>query len=193
MSEAARILATEALTEARAALADFAAAVERAMVGVDADVNRMTHWLQHERPVHWKHEVRVRENAVQAAKGAISRKQIIAAPEPASIVDERKALDRAKRKLAEAQRRQEATRRWGVSWERSAMVYKGAAHQLRQAAGGQIPSAIASITRMIESIEAYLSVAPPGGGGETARADEVGGEAEPGGGAAPASDSGAGA
>ena len=163
MTDSARILATEALTEARAALAEFAETVDRALAGVDADIHRTTQWLQNERPAHWKREVRRREDAVFNAKGAIARKEIIAAPEPASVVDERKALDRAKRRLDEALRRQQATQRWGAVWERDAMVYKGAAHQLRNMVSGQIPVALARLSRMIESVEAYLSVAPPSG------------------------------
>jgi len=160
MSEAARILATESLAEAKAALATFAEEVDRAMAGVDAEIHRTTQWLQHERPAHWKREVRARETAVQNAKSAIARKQIIAAPEPASVVDERKALDRAKRRLAEAQGRQDLTHRWAVSWERQSTSYKGAAHQLREMVGGRIPAAIARLSAMTESIEAYLSVRP---------------------------------
>jgi len=161
MSESARILATEAITDARAALAQFAEAAERAMVGVDADINRVTQWLQQERPAHWKREVRARETAVLNAKTAIARKQIIAAPEPASVVDERRALQRAQRRLDEARRRQEATHRWAVSWERQSTAYKGPAHQIREFSSGRIPGAIAALTKMVESIEAYLAVAPP--------------------------------
>ncbi len=161
MGEGARILATEAMAEGRSALADFAESVERVLSGVDADIQRTTQWLQHDRPGHWKREVRAREDEVLKAKTAISRKQIIAAPNPASVVDERRALDRAKRRLEEAQRRQEATRRWAATWEREAMVYKGAAFQIRAMVSGQIPATIGRISRMMESVEGYLSMRAP--------------------------------
>ncbi len=161
MSDSARILNVEALAEAKAALAQFAEAAERALIGVDADINRMTHWLQQDRPAHWKREIRARETDVLNAKTAISRKQIIAAPNPASVVDERKALQRAQRRLDEARRRQEVTHRWAISWERQATAYKGPAHQIREFVSDRIPAAIASLTSMAESIEAYLAAPPP--------------------------------
>lgn len=163
MGDAARILATESMAEARAALADFAAEVDRILAGVDAEIHRTSQWLQSDRPAHWKRQVRAREDGVLRCKTEISRKQIIAAPEPASVVDERKRLAKAERRLDEARRRQEATHRWAVAFERDAMVYKGAAHLLREMVSGRIPAGLANISRMIESVEAYLSVAPPPG------------------------------
>lgn len=167
MGDAARILATESMAEARAALADFAAEVDRVLAGVDAEIHRTHQWLGQDRPAHWKRQVRAREDEVLRCKTDIARKQMIAAPEPASVVDQRKRLARAERRLDEARRRQEATQRWAVVFERDAMVYKGAAHQLREMVSGRIPAGLARISRMIESVEAYLSVAPPPGDPES--------------------------
>lgn len=163
MSESARILATESMAEARAALAEYAESVERILAGVDADIQRVTQWLQQDRPAHWKHQVRAREDDVLKAKALIARKELTTAPGPADTVVERKALDRAKRRLDDARLRQEATRRWAPVFEREAMAYKGAAQQLRAMVSGQIPVGLARISRMMESVEQYLSIAPPTG------------------------------
>lgn len=161
MADSARILATEAMAEARETLAEYAESVGRVLSGVDVDIQRTAQWLQHDRPAYWKHQVRQREDEVLRAKAAIASKQLAAAPEPASVVEERKALDRAKRRLQEAQKRQEATRRWAVVFEREAMRYKGAAQPLRAMIAGQIPAGLARISGMMESIEEYLAVRPP--------------------------------
>src|SRR5262245_19687819 len=118
MGDAAKVLATEAMADARASLGDFAASVERTLAGVDADIQRLAQWLGQERPAYWKREVRLRQDDVLKAEQAISRKQLIRSPEPASVVEERAALAKAKRRLEEALRRQEATRRWGPNFER---------------------------------------------------------------------------
>jgi hypothetical protein len=185
LAESARILATESMAEARAALADFAATVDRILSGVDSDIQRMTQWLQQDRVAHWRREVRVRQDQVLQAKTALARKQFVAAPEPARAVEEHKAVERAKRRLEEAQRRQDATRRWAPVWERDAMAYKGPAHQLRDMISGQIPGALRRISSMMESVEGYLSLSPPPGDPETAPADGAAGR---GGGEAPPAD-----
>lgn len=161
MADSARILATEAMAEARETLAEYAESVGRILSGVDADIQRTAQWLQHDRPAHWKHQVRLREDEVLRAKAAIASKQLAAAPEPASLVEERKALHRAQQRLEEARKRQEATRRWGAVFEREAMLYKSAAQPVRAVVAGQIPAGLARISRMMESIEQYLAVRPP--------------------------------
>lgn len=163
MADSARILATEAMAEAREAFAEYAESVGRILSGVDADIQRTAQWLQHDRPAYWKQQVRLREAEVLRAKATIASKQLAAAPEPASVVEERKALDRARRRLEEAQKRQEATRRWAAVFEREAMLYKSAAQPLRAMIAGQIPAGLARISRMMESIEQYLAVRPPPG------------------------------
>lgn len=163
MAESARILATEAMAEAKAALAEFASSVDRTLAEVDSEIMRMTQWLQQDRPAHWKREVRVRQEEVHKAKAAVARRELAAAPEPARAVEERRGVERAERRLDEAQRRQAATHRWAPVWEKEAMAYKGPAHQLRDMVSGAIPAAIGRISRMMESVESYLRVTPPKG------------------------------
>lgn len=162
MSEGARVLATEAMREARAALAEFAETVERTLAGVDADIYRMDDWLRRDRPLHWKRQIQVRDNAVQQAKAILSRKVVLAGPDPARAIEERENLKIAQRRLAEAQRRQEASRRWAMMWEKNAMEYKSGARDLRDMASARLPAALARIARMMESVEGYLAIAPPG-------------------------------
>src|SRR5688572_5466137 len=109
--------------EARAALAEFAETVGRTLAGVDAEIYRMDDWLRRDRPAHWKRQVRAREEAVQQAKAQVSRKVVLAAPDPAKAVEERAMLKRAQRRLAEAQTRSEASRRWAMVWQKQAMEY----------------------------------------------------------------------
>jgi hypothetical protein len=172
MAESARVLATEAMHEARAALAEFAETVERTLSGVDADIYRMDDWLRRDRPRHWKRQIQARDTAVQAAKALVSRKIILAAPDPARAIEEREMLKKAQRRLAEAQRRQEASRRWAIVWEKQAMEYKGGARDLRDMATVQIPAVLGRISRMMESLEGYLSIEPPKGASDRSLASD---------------------
>src|SRR5258708_22423658 len=102
MSEAARVTSTEALKQAKVAMIEFADAIVSTLASVDSDINRISSWLNQDRPAYWKRQVRLREEEVNKIKTEIMRKRIIAAPEPASVVDEVKALDRADIKLTQA-------------------------------------------------------------------------------------------
>jgi hypothetical protein len=163
MADSARIHDVEALKRARAALADFADQVGAALASVDSDIQRVSQWLNVERPTHWKLEVRRRMESVERGKAEIMRKKIIAAPEPASVVLEERRLERARQRVENAQRRLDSVRRWAPVWEREAMMYKGSSRALTEALHADIPRGLAILSRMMESLEAYAAVAPPSG------------------------------
>jgi len=166
----AHVKSVSALKDVKAAVAEFIETVSSSLASVDADIQRMNQWLTHERPGHWKREVRKREEQLTLAKTAVMRKVIIAAPEPASVVEERKAVDRMQRRLDSARRKLESVRRWAPVWEREAELYKSSCNELVEAALGTLPLAKARLDRMVESLEAYSKIAPPtelGGGDES--------------------------
>ncbi len=166
----ARLHSLQALKDAKFAVAEFAEAVNRTLASVDADINRITQWLTQDRPAHWKAQVRLREEAVAKVQADIMRKRIIAAPEPASIVEEQKALDKAKRRLDSAKRKLEAVRRWAPVWEREALLYKTSCRGLTEAVHRDMPAAAIRLDTLLKSIDAYLSIAIPRTDGEIAPA-----------------------
>jgi hypothetical protein len=151
----------DALKEAKAALARFAEDAGALLANVDADVARMGQWITHERPSHWKQQVRKREEAVQAARQEISRKIMAASPEPASTVLERKLLAKAVEKLEEAEKRRANTRRWAGTWDKESLMARGSISQLADFIRADIPQAIAKIDRMMIQLEQYLSITAP--------------------------------
>lgn len=161
MGESARIHDVESLKAARHALAEFAESAAAALATIDVEVQRISHWLNVERPTHWKLELRRREEAVERGKAEIMRKRIIAAPDPASVVLEERRLDRARERLEEARRRMEHVRRWAPIWDREAMLYKGSTRGLAVTLQADIPRALAVLGAMMESLEGYADVAPP--------------------------------
>lgn len=163
MTESARIYDIEALKAARAALAVFAEEASAALASVDADIQRVSQWLNSDRPNHWKMELRHRQNKVESIKGEIMRKRIIAAPDPASVVLEERRLQRAAERVEEARRRLECTKRWAPVWDREAMMYKGSTRSLTEALHSDIPRGMAILARMMETMEEYESIVPPPG------------------------------
>jgi hypothetical protein len=161
MSESARVNSVEALKQAKTAFIEFSDAVASALASIDADINRVSSWLNQDRPAHWKRQVRLREEAINKIKTDIMRKRIIAAPEPASVIEEEKALDRAKMLLGHAQSRQEAVRRWAPTWDREAMMYKTSTHQITEFMHRDIPVALARLDRMMTNLDEYTRIAAP--------------------------------
>lgn len=163
----ANLTNTEVLRDVRTAMAKFAEEARNTLTAVDADVARVGQWLTHERPGHWKHEIRRREDAVAAAKAAIARKQLSRMPEPASVVEERKFLQREQRRLQNAKDRAETTRRWAAVWERESSLWKSSCSGLAELLDRDVPGALADLDRMMKALSEYL-VGGASGGGEVA-------------------------
>lgn len=156
MAEQAKVSEIDVLRDVKAALAKFAEEAGAVISGVDAEVARVGQWLSHDRPSFWKAEIRRREDKVQAAKAAISRKQLSRAPEPASVVEERRALQRCQHHLDDARARAEAVRRWAPVWDREALLYKSSCAGLSETLLRDIPAAMARLERMAAALHAYV-------------------------------------
>jgi hypothetical protein len=156
MAEQAKVSEIDVLRDVKAALAKFAEEAGAVISGVDAEVARMGQWLSHDRPSFWKAEIRRREDKVQAAKAAISRKQLSRAPEPASVVEERRELQRCQHHLEDARARAEAVRRWAPVWDREALLYKSSCAGLSETLLRDIPAAMARLERMAAALHAYV-------------------------------------
>lgn len=161
MPTGAHLSNTDALLEAKAALTTFAHEVGATLAGVDAEMQRCGLWIHQERPAYWKAEIRRREDEVQACRREIERKVLAAAPDPASTVLERKALDAAKRRVDAAREKQESTRRWSAKWDKESLMYKGAVSGLAESAAGEIVRANERLNALIAIVDQYMRIEPP--------------------------------
>lgn len=171
MSGRAKIESVETLRDVKAMIAQFVESATLALVGVDADIARVKQWLNSERPAYWKRRIRELEDTIESVKAEIRRKEIVAGKDPVSVVDERRKLARAKARLDEAQRRADATRRWGPAWERESMLYKSVCAPLSHTLQADLPRAVSRLDQLSRSLEEYLQLTAPGSESTVAKGD----------------------
>jgi hypothetical protein len=160
MGDSARITSVQPLRDMKAALGEFIDAVNVAFANVDAEIGRLSQWLQQERPGYYKHAVRRATDAVTKAKSELSRKQYMRAPEPVSVVEEKKLVEKLKRRLEELERKQDMVRQWGPRFEREAMMYKSSSRALNELVAATLPKAIQRLEKMAQAIEDYVRLQP---------------------------------
>jgi hypothetical protein len=161
VGERAKILNTEVIRDVKVAMVELADTVGAILAGVDSEIARISQWLNQEQIGHWKREVRRREDDITQRKAEIARKRFIAAPEPASVVAEQKALRKAEAQLDQAQRKLAAVRKWAPIWEREALLYKTATSGLTESLARDVPAAVARLERMLASLDEYTRLAVP--------------------------------
>jgi hypothetical protein len=110
------------------------------------------------------------QDEVVMCKSALFRKQEIKATADArpSVVDEKKALDRAMKRLEYAETKLRNTKRWSTELPRQSVIFKGALSGMHTVLDRDVPRVNAMLKRMTEHLEAYLR-----GGDESDRLLEI--------------------
>ena len=124
MSEFVHVDSIEALNAFRVMLCKAAEQVGLGLEAADVEIQRTIHWLQQEQRMHWKGELRKRNELANRAALELKRKQQEKTPSGHrySCVDEKKALAVAKRRLEEAQQKLANVQRWARQLEEEAFA-----------------------------------------------------------------------
>ncbi len=161
----ARLTRIDATEEMAAAVEVFRGEAIAAVEGLDMEIRRALEWIHHDRYEHWNHQVRhgwerITEARIQLQQAMTMRR--VGNHDPA-CVDEKKALQRAQRRLEIAQEKVEAVRRHAREIDRAVDDYRGARTPLASWLEAEAPKALATLRRMMADLEAYLAVQTPGG------------------------------
>jgi hypothetical protein len=127
-------------------------------------MHRTLTWLNNDCLRYWKNEVFHRQEQHVRAKIALSSRQSFERSlqgTPSSCVDERKALQKAQRRLDHARKKLAAVRTWTQQLEKARNEYRARTQGLNTAVTTDIPNARAALDRMTVSLQAYLKLAPP--------------------------------
>ena len=121
---AAHLSDPELLRIFRNRFAKILAAGRAALAGGGNDVVRIEDWLRSDQQAYWKRQVRDREEAYQAARRVwlVAEAEVNApagrGPRRESSLDERIAMDKARRRRDEAEEKLELVRTWLLRIER---------------------------------------------------------------------------
>ncbi len=164
MSQEARVSSVLVLKQLRASLGTFAETAATALEEASTEIQHTRQWLEQDRYRHWKRQVQARTERFAQAKIALKQKQVFdrtLGGTPSSCVDERKALKIAEERLREAEYKFSRVKAWSLRIEKELADYRGATQRLISALEVEIPNARAKLNNMIDSLEAYLALAPP--------------------------------
>jgi hypothetical protein len=192
MGGTARVTSVDVLPLLAAGLAKFRGEAQGALEDLAIEVRRALEWIHHDRKDYWQRELhrayeQLNQARLQLQQAHTARR--VGDHEPACI-DEKRAVERAKRRVATAQEKIEAVRRWTTAVDRAVDDFQRIRTQFAGWLDIELPRGIAALNQMSESLVSYISMAAPadpqkaatgGRAEETAngeQADETGGAAE---------------
>lgn len=161
MSDLAHVDSIQAIRDFRAALAKFSDRAGQALDQADLDMRRVLQWLQHDQMSHWRNQVRRGHEMVAKARAELERRQMIRVADfRPSCIDEKKALQRAKLLVEEAERKIEIVRHWSRVVQQETSEYEGRIGQMRAQLDAEVPRALALLGRIVDSLESYAAGDP---------------------------------
>ena len=159
----ARVTDVAALDQFRVALAEFNVAVRRALIDIDLEVRRALDWITNDRGPHWQNEVRRGFDNVARMKDELahSRTYKKVGDHAPSCEQEKRAVEMAKMRLAHAEGKVQAVKRWSIAARRAVEEFQGPVQQLMGLLDSDIPKAIVLLERMSAALERYRSINAP--------------------------------
>jgi hypothetical protein len=170
MGEQIKVADVETIERFRASLLVASETFGLALEEAEGEIERTLAWVESEQPDFWRKRIRKVQDEVVMCKSALFRKQEIKATADArpSVVDEKKALDRAMKRLEYAEHKLRNTKRWSTELPRQSVIFKGALSGMHTVLDRDVPRVNAMLKRMTEHLEAYLR-----GGDESDRLLEI--------------------
>jgi len=160
--DGANVKSIDAITRFKATIAAARDDLARALAEADSDIDRAQLWIEREAPAYWKRQLTLRAEEVTVCKSALYRKQVTVSAKDSkpSVVDEKKALQRAQARLAEAEAKAKACKRWATTFQREVILFKGTMSAMQTVVERDLPMAVALMNRMAEALARYAAPEP---------------------------------
>jgi hypothetical protein len=166
MARPATVKSIDALQTMSASLTCFREDAAAAIDELEMEIRRALQWIGQDCREYWKAEVRRSRDKHTEARLQLEHAQMFrkVSEERASCIEEKKALEQAKRRLQEAESKVQAIAHWVVVVEKAVNEYRGSRSQFATWLEVDFPKAVASLSRMIASLETYVRIETPEGG-----------------------------
>lgn len=165
MSRFAKVTSTDAVDRLTAALHTFREEAAAALDNLELEIRRAVRWLKHDQKEYWNQQVRRGWNQVAEARANLEhamtcRKTSDYTP---ACREEKLELEKAKRRLRQAEEKVETVRHWSREVEHELTEYRGSINQVAGWIQADYPRAVAALKRMSAALESYLAVQSPAG------------------------------
>jgi len=164
MSQSANVSSIEVLKGLRVSLTKFAQVASGSLDETSGDIRRTSNWLSNDQYGYWKKQLQTRNELYVRAKLNLKRKQVFErslSGSASSCLDEKKELQKAERRLKEAEFKFGRTKAWSQRMEKETSDYRATVQGLVRAIEVDIPNSRARLDKMIDALDAYIALAPP--------------------------------
>ena len=162
MPRRAEVRSFQSVEAFRLALIKYRDAAAAALESAAGEARRTLSWLEGEQTVYWRHAVRDAEQEVTRTQEAYRQKALYkdATGQRQSAVDERVAMEKAKRRLEQCRAAAEATKRHKILLRREVDNFHGRANVMTNLLAADVPAAVAALADAVATLEQYAATRP---------------------------------
>ena len=163
MAGKAQITSVEALETFRARLIVFLGQARPVMEEVGNEMSRTRLWLQHDQRMFWEQELRRRERRLEESKQELFNATISSIPTGTAALLQM-AVQRSQRAVQEAETKLKLLKRWDNELDNRSAPLMKQIEQLHGFLASDMARAVAYLAQALKALDAYRSIAAPGGG-----------------------------
>jgi hypothetical protein len=165
MSDQADVKSIDTLAFVKAAFAAFAHEANQAVSEIEIQGQRAVEWITVDRAAFWKAEIRRRSDIVNKAIKDLEHCRTFkkVGDNTPSCVEEKKALDKARKLLETAERKAEAVRRWTPVVQQQFRETCVRLVRFREVIDVDCPRSMAQLEKMLKALDAYQTASSPRG------------------------------
>jgi hypothetical protein len=165
MEGSARVESLDAIRDFKIALAKFIEVGNGALSDAESELNRTASWLDPEQDLYWQGQIRQRADKLAQAQDKLREKQLFkdSTGRTPSAIEEQKAVAVAKRRLEESQQKLQKVRQHSRRMQKTILLYKGQVQRMTTSLTGDLPAAIAHLSNLLQSLDAYVALAASAG------------------------------
>jgi hypothetical protein len=161
-NSSAKVLSVQAIKDFRVSLVNFIEEARAALSSMDMELRRTRNWLERDQLSYWQMQVKRRHEEWMRARTELHRRQISQmGSDVVSDTEQKEALRDAQRRLRLAEEKVEIVKRLIPQFQQAVSDYLSHAQPLGDHLSGGIEKSLFTLDRVVQSLEAYLAVAPP--------------------------------
>jgi hypothetical protein len=159
MANRSNVTSVEAIDSFRASFIVYLSKARAALDEVTSDVSRARVWVQVNQRTHWESQAKHRKQLLDEAQ------EILLSSKMSNIrkvsASEQMAVARAKHALAEAEAKVRLIKGWDRNFENQTQPLARQMEKLHSVLSDDALNAVASLTKTLETLHAYMEMLPP--------------------------------
>lgn len=156
----ANVKSINAIREFKTNLQDYNDSIRMSLEMLNTELTRAVDYFETDRKVYWPAQARKASDKVAEARINLERCQVTTRPEEGrSCYEEKKALRKAKDRLATSEAKVKATKKWLVVVRKEVDEFRSRIAQLNFTTESEFPRAIALLERLANRLDRYVGSA----------------------------------